>query len=134
MSETATQYSLLGDDEGNLLPEDQLEGKANSAVAKLSEVTDPKSTYAALVGLSKDDVSYLVDNYREKIGLVNTLRMFACQPLWISQAIAKETSEAIVRSGIEFPEDIKMIIESHAADLVRERMVSKLRNSMMTRT
>ena len=121
MTEQLVKYSLLGDTDGTLLPHNQVNEKAAAAVTALSQITDPDSTCAALEGMSKRDVEFLIAGYRQEIGDLNILRMFAARPLWVPQPLAKQIATSIVASRMEVPNDVEFILECQADDLLQQQ-------------
>lgn len=130
MAEQTTQYTLLGDAEGNLLSDDEIAGKVTTAATAMSEATDPKSMYAALDGMSADDVRLVVDRCRDRIGSTNIMRIHGCQSQTLRESLVRVSAENVVDTHDVIPPDVKPMVEGWAAEKIRERMVQNLRRSM----
>jgi len=130
MSEQALKYTLLGDEDGNFLPQEEIEEKVRTAADAISKATDPDSMHAAIEGMSAADVQFIVDQFRDQIGSANIMRIHGCMPVCLNESFVRRSAESVVDTYDVIPSDIKPMVEGWAADKIRNQMVQQARRSM----
>lgn len=109
------QYAFLGDADGNLLTDDQLEQKLDQAVATIEGITDPDNSWETIKDMTESDIRIVFSLRR--VNDESTFLVFGHRPLWFSKELIRAKAQRIVAGASQdspIPENIAMMVSGHS--------------------